>query len=124
MNKIGKIKRIIGPVVDVEFEGYMPEVYSALTLQKDGKDLVLEVEQHIGGGMVRTIAMDSTDGLSRDMDVTDTGMPISVPVGKGTLGRIFNVLGQPIDDAGNVNSQKLSPIHRKAPSYVSQATKV
>lgn len=124
MNKIGKIKRIIGPVVDVEFQGDMPEVYNALFVMNGDKKIVLEVEQHIGGGLVRTVAMDTTDGLSRGMDVTDTGAPISVPVGKGTLGRIFNVLGEAIDDAGGVNTQKFSPIHRKAPSYVSQATKV
>ena len=125
MNNIGKIKRIIGPVVDVEFEGYIPEVYNALTIKRENqKDLVLEVEQHIGGNVVRSIAMDSTDGLSRGMEVIDTGKPISVPVGKGTLGRIFNVLGETIDDAGNVNSQKFAPIHRKAPDYVSQSTKV
>jgi F-type H+-transporting ATPase subunit beta len=125
MNNIGKIKRIIGPVVDVEFEGYIPEVYNALSIKRENqKDLILEVEQHIGGNIVRAIAMDTTDGLSRGMEVVDTGKPISVPVGKGTLGRIFNVLGETIDDAGNVNSQKFSPIHRKAPEYVSQSTKV
>lgn len=125
MNKIGKIKRIIGPVIDVEFDGYMPEVYNALVIKREDKtDLILEVEQHIGGNVVRAIAMDSTDGLARNLEVVDTGSPISVPVGKGTLGRIFNVLGEPIDDAGNVNSQKHSPIHRKAPEYVSQSTKV
>lgn len=125
MNNIGKIKRIIGPVVDVEFEGHMPEVYNALTIKRENqKDLVLEVEQHVGGNVVRSIAMDTTDGLSRGMEVVDTGKPISVPVGKGTLGRIFNVLGETIDDAGNVNTQKFSPIHRSAPDYVSQSTKV
>lgn len=124
MQKIGKIKRIIGPVVDVEFVGEMPEVYNALIVKNGEKNLVLEVEQHLGGGLVRTVAMDTTDGLSRDVEVTDTGAPISVPVGKGTLGRIFNVLGEAIDDAGGINTQKSSPIHRKAPSYVSQATKV
>jgi len=124
MNKIGKIKRIIGPVIDVEFEGDMPEIYNALVVKNGDKSITLEVEQHIGGGLVRTVAMDTTDGLSREMDVVDTGTPISVPVGKGTLGRIFNVLGEAIDDAGGVNSQKLSPIHRKAPDYVSQSTKV
>ncbi|MFA7285299.1 MAG: F0F1 ATP synthase subunit beta [Candidatus Paceibacterota bacterium] len=124
MQKIGKIKRIIGPVIDVEFEGEVPEVYNALVVKNGDKSITLEVEQHIGGGLVRTVAMDTTDGLSREMDVFDTGAPISVPVGKGTLGRIFNVLGEPIDDAGNVNSQKSSPIHRKAPEYVSQSTKV
>lgn len=124
MNNIGKIKTIIGPVVDVEFEGTIPEVYNALTVKNGEKTLTLEVEQHIGGGLVRTVAMDTTDGLSRGMDVTDTGAPISVPVGKSTLGRIFNVLGEAIDDAGGVNSQAISPIHRKAPAYLSQATKV
>lgn len=120
----GKIKRIIGPVVDVEFDGAIPEVYNALEIKNGDKVLTLEVEQHIGGNVVRAVAMDTTDGLSRGMAVTDTGAPISVPVGKGTLGRIFNVLGNAIDDAGGVNSQKKSPIHRKAPEYVSQATKV
>lgn len=124
MNQVGKIKRIIGPVVDVEFDGYMPEVYNALTVDNNGKQLTLEVEQHIGGGVVRTVAMDTTDGLARGVEVKDTGAPISVPVGKGTLGRIFNVLGEAIDDAGGVNTQKTAPIHRKAPAYVSQSTKV
>lgn len=124
MQNIGKVKTIIGPVVDVEFSGDLPEVYNALIVKNGDKDLVLEVQQHLGGNLVRTVAMDTTDGLSREVEVTDTDAPISVPVGKGTLGRIFNVLGQPIDDAGNVNSQKLSPIHRKAPDYVSQSTKV
>ena len=123
MEKVGKIKSIIGPVVDVAFDGEMPEIYNALAIKREGqKDLYLEVEQHVGGGVVRSIAMDTTDGLSRGMEVVDTGAPISVPVGKGTLGRIFNVLGEPIDDAGLVNSQKTSPIHRKAPDYVSQST--
>ncbi len=124
MNQLGKIKRIIGPVVDVEFDGYMPEIYNALTLKNGDKVLTLEVEQHLGSGLVRTVAMDTTDGLSRGMEVKDSGAPISVPVGKGTLGRIFNVLGEAIDDAGGVNTQKTSPIHRKAPEYVSQSTKV
>jgi F-type H+-transporting ATPase subunit beta len=124
MNKIGTIKRIIGPVVDVEFENHLPEVYNALVVQRGEDKLVLEVEQHIGGNLVRTVAMDSTDGLARGMQVTDTEAPISVPVGKGTLGRIFNVLGDAIDDMGGVNSQKFSPIHRKAPNFLSQSTKV
>ncbi|MDO8620262.1 MAG: F0F1 ATP synthase subunit beta [bacterium] len=134
MNTVGKIKRIIGPVVDVEFEGQIPDIYSALTVMNGNKKIVLETEQHIGGNTVRAVAMDSTDGLSRGQDVTDTGAPISVPVGKATLGRIFNVLGDAIDDlpapnlrqAGGkeVGTTTKSPIHRKAPSYVSQATKV
>ena len=128
MQKIGKIKRIIGPVVDVVFKDHIPEIYNALTVKNGDKLLTLEVEQHIGDGIVRSVAMDSTDGLARGIDVTDTGAPISVPVGKGTLGRIFNVLGETIDDMGKLNSSvgelKRSPIHRSAPSFVSQATKV
>lgn len=120
----GKIKRIIGPVVDVEFADHVPDIYSALTVMNGTKKLVLETEQHIGGNTVRTVAMDSTDGLSRGMEVTDTMAPISVPVGKETLGRIFNVLGAAIDDGKEVTATTKSPIHRKAPSYVSQATKV
>ena len=155
MTTTGKIKRIIGPVVDVEFADHVPDIYSALTVMNgvpnpaDGqaKKLVLEVEQHIGGNTVRAVAMDSTDGLSRGMEVTDTGAPISVPVGKETLGRIFNVLGEIIDDLppprlsstpplaeGEKNPPLLSkegvggglrlPIHRKAPSFVSQSTEI
>lgn len=124
MNKIGKIKSVIGPVVDVVFENHVPDIYNALTLKNGDSTLVLEVEQHVGGGVVRTVAMDTTDGLARGIEVTDTGGPISVPVGKETLGRIFNVLGEAIDDAGEVHSKKYSSIHRKAPDYVSQSTKV
>ena len=124
MNKTGKIKRIIGPVVDVEFENEVPEIYNALSVMNGDKKVILEVEQHIGGGVVRSVAMDSTDGLARGMEVTDTGSPISVPVGKATLGRIFNVLGDAIDDGEVVNTETRSSIHRKAPDFVSQATKV
>jgi F-type H+-transporting ATPase subunit beta len=124
MKTTGKIKRIIGPVVDVEFEKDLPAVYNALTVEGNGKKLVLEVEQHVGGNVVRTVAMDTTDGFSRGMEVVDTGLPISVPVGKATLGRIFNVLGDTIDDAGPAATEDRSPIHRAAPSFVSQATKV
>ena len=140
MQNTGTIKKIIGPVVDVEFENDMPEIYNALTVKRGDKDLVLEVEQHLGGGVVRAVAMDSTDGLSRGMAVADTGAPISVPVGARTLGRIFNVLGDAIDegpplsdlpksDFGKSQSPTLAttqrlPIHRKAPEYVKQATKV
>ena len=131
MTTTGKIKRIIGPVVDVEFADHVPDIYSALTVMNgvpnpaDGqaKKLVLEVEQHIGGNTVRAVAMDTTDGLSRGQEVTDTGAPISVPVGKETLGRMFNVLGAPIDN-GKAVSGVTSPIHRKAPEFVSQSTKV
>ena len=124
MKTTGIIKRIIGPVVDVSFEGEVPDVYSALTVENNGKKLVLEVEQHIGDNTVRSVAMDSTDGLSRGMEVTNTGLPISVPVGGNTLGRMFNVLGEPIDGKSLEKSEKHLPIHRKAPEFVSQATKV
>src|SRR5674476_1532893 len=96
MQTKGKIKRIIGPVVDVDFcneAGNLPKIYTALEVTRDGKKIILEVEQHIGGGIVRAVAMDTTDGLSRGMEVINTGAPISVPVGSVTLGRIFNVLG-------------------------------
>ena len=125
MNK-GTIKKIIGPVIDVEFsEGInLPDIYTALEVNKEGKKIVLEVEQHLGGGVVRAVAMDTTDGLSRGMEVVDTGAPISVPVGKVTLGRIFNVLGEAIDDLPAQAGGKRLPIHRQAPEYVKQATKV
>ncbi len=122
--KKGIIKKIIGPVVDIEFGENIPPIYNALSITLDDKKIILEVEQHIGGGMVRTVAMDSTDGLARGMEVEDTGAPISVPVGKATLGRIFNVLGDAIDDAGEVATVTRSSIHRKAPNFASQATKV
>ncbi|MFH1366276.1 MAG: F0F1 ATP synthase subunit beta [Patescibacteria group bacterium] len=119
----GTIKRIIGPVVDVAFAGELPGIYTALAVKNGEQLITLEVEQHIGGGVVRTVAMDSTDGLSRGMDVTNTNAPISVPVGKETLGRIFNVLGAPIDN-GKAITAGTSPIHRKAPEFISQSTKV
>src|SRR5574343_634228 len=109
MKTTGKIKRIIGPVVDVDFGDNLPDVYSALEVEKDGKKLVLEVEQHLGGGLVRAVAMDTTDGLSRGIEVTNTGAPISVPVGGETLGRIFNVLGEAIDDGKHVSGQNRLP---------------
>ncbi len=124
MKTTGIIKRIIGPVVDVVFEGGVPDVYSALTVINNGKAIVLEVEQHIGDNTVRSVAMDSTDGLSRGMEVTNTGLPISVPVGGNTLGRMFNVLGEPIDGKTLEATKTYLPIHRKAPDFVSQATKV
>ncbi len=127
MQKVGKIKRIIGPVVDVDFGDEtknLPDIYNALVVMKGQKKIVLEVEQHLGGGIVRAIAMDSTDGLARGLEVVDTGVPISVPVGKETLGRIFNVLGEVIDDGKAIATGKLSSIHRKAPAYEKQATKI
>lgn len=124
MKNTGTIKKIIGPVVDVDFGEHLPELYNALVVMKDGKRLILETEQHLGGGLVRSVAMDSTDGLARGMKVEDTGAPISVPVGKSTLGRIFNVLGEAIDDGAEVKNEKTLPIHRKAPEFTEQATKV
>ncbi len=125
MNKTtGTIKKVIGPVVDVSFGDHLPDIYNALEVMNGDKKIILEVEQHLGGGLVRSVAMDSTDGLSRGMEVVDTGAPISVPVGAATLGRIFNVLGEAIDDGAVVSADKKSPIHRKAPEYVTQATKV
>ena len=124
MQNIGKIKRIIGPVVDVIFEKDVPGIYSALAVKKGDSSIILEVEQHIGNNTVRSVAMDSTDGLCRGMEVTDTGAPISVPVGKETLGRIFNVLGNPIDNGKAVSGTVILPIHREAPKFTSQSTKV
>ncbi len=122
--KTGTIKRIIGPVVDVDFGENIPEIYNALSVMNGDKKVILEVEQHIGGGVIRSVSMDSTDGLARGMVVTDTGAPISVPVGTQTLGRIFNVLGDAIDDGKAITTETRSSIHRKAPDFVSQATKV
>ena len=124
MKTTGTIKKIIGPVVDIAFLGKLPEVYNAVTVMNGEKTIVMEVEQHVGGNVVRAVAMDTTDGLARGMEVVDTGAPISVPVGKVTLGRMFNVLGNQIDEAGEVSRENTLPIHRKAPEYISQATKV
>jgi len=119
----GKIVQIIGAVVDVEFpRDAMPKVYNALTVTDAG--LTLEVQQQLGDGVVRGIAMGSTDGLKRGMAVSDTGAAISVPVGKATLGRIMDVLGNPVDEAGPVNAEQKMPIHRKAPAYADQAAAV
>ena len=122
----GTIKTIIGPVVDVEFaDGHIPAVYNALEVALDGgAKLVLETAYHTGGNSVRAIAMDTTDGLARGMEVTDTGAPISVPVGKQTLGRIFNVLGDTIDGKAAADRTTVLPIHRHAPAFTEQATKV
>jgi len=129
----GKIVQVIGPVVDVEFEpGRLPAIYNALIVlgveQKDvfaySSKLTLEVAQHIGEAQVRTIAMASTDGLTRGMSVEDTGAPISIPVGKETLGRILNIVGEPVDKGPAINTKKTYPIHRPAPSFEDQSTKV
>lgn len=124
MPNVGTISQIIGVVVDVRFPETLPEIYSALEVKRsDGKPLLLEVEQHLGGGMVRTIAMSTTDGLERGASVMDTGKPISVPVGPETLGRMFGVTGEPIDNKGVVAVKKTYPIHRSAPSFTEQSTK-
>jgi len=121
---VGKVVQIMGPVVDVDFAGQdLPEIYNALEIiRDDGKRLVLEVQQHLGGDWVRTVAMDTTDGLRRGVSAVDTGGPIRVPVGPGTLGRIFNVIGEPIDDLGPVQATDKWPIHRPAPSFEEQVT--
>ena len=115
----GKVIQVMGPSVDVEFEaGQLPQILNALEVEFDGKLLVLEVAQHIGDNIARAIAMASTDGLVRGMKVKDTGIPISVPVGEQTLGRIFNLLGKPIDEMGNVkNPEKKASIHHAPPSF-------
>src|SRR4029077_12538641 len=122
--RIGRVHQIIGPVVDVAFEtGELPEIYHALEIDR-GKDhrLVLEVQQHRGNNIVRTIAMDSTDGLVRGTEVKDTGAAITIPVGKSTLGRMMNVIGEPIDGKGAIKSDVRLPIHRPAPPVSEQAT--
>jgi F-type H+-transporting ATPase subunit beta len=119
----GSIQQIIGPVVDVSFEGStLPAILNALETEVDGKRLVLEVAQHLGESAVRAIAMDSTDGLSRGVAVRDTGAPISVPVGPEVLGRIMNVVGEPIDERGPVTTKRTAPIHAEAPPFVEQST--
>ena len=117
--KKGKIVQIIGAVVDVEFsEEHLPTIYSALKIKREDKsELILEVQQHLGENRVRTLAMDSTDGLMRGEEVFDTEAPISVPVGEETLGRLINVIGEPIDERGEIKSKKRYPIHRKTPGY-------
>ena len=121
-NNIGKISQVIGAVVDVEFEGHLPAIQNALEVDNGGQRLVLEVAQHLGESSVRTIAMDSTEGLVRGADAADTGAPITVPVGPETLGRILNVIGEPVDEGKPVKSAKQYPIHRAAPEYVDQST--
>jgi F-type H+-transporting ATPase subunit beta len=119
---VGVIKQVIGVVVDAYFDNKLPEIYNALTIELNGQILTLEVEQHIGGSIVRCVAMGSTDGLKRGDKVTDTGAAISVPVGEETLGRIFNVLGDIVDDGTAVKTEKKYPIHRPAPKFVDQST--
>ncbi|MFD1704044.1 F0F1 ATP synthase subunit beta [Methylopila henanensis] len=120
--QVGRITQVIGAVVDVRFDGHLPEILNALETKNNDARLVLEVAQHLGESTVRTIAMDSTEGLVRGQQVTDTGEPIAVPVGAGTLGRILNVIGEPIDEAGPVANEGTRPIHAPAPSYAEQST--
>ncbi|MDA0901850.1 MAG: F0F1 ATP synthase subunit beta [Proteobacteria bacterium] len=123
MSNKGKVTQVISAVVDVEFEdGNLPAILNALECENNGKKLVLEVALHLGEKTVRTIAMDSTDGLARGVEVTDKGNPISVPVGAGTLGRIMNVIGEAIDEKGEIKTKEYSPIHREAPELIDQAT--
>ncbi len=122
MSKKGKITQIIGAVVDVNFESDLPEIYTALEVNNSGSKLILEVAQHLGENDVRTIAMDATEGLKRGDEVINTGAPISVPVGPETLGRIINVVGESIDEKGEVKTKEKWPIHRAAPKFTDQAT--
>ena len=121
-NKVGTDRQVMGAVVDVQFDGQLPAILNALETTNDGKRLVLEVAQHLGENTVRTIAMDSTEGLVRGQEVVDTGAPISVPVGEETLGRIMNVIGEPVDEAGPIDARRTRAIHQPAPTFADQAT--
>src|SRR5947207_11686547 len=127
----GKVVQIIGPVVDVEFgANYLPPIYQALRITSDGfevpepVDLIAEVQQHLGEGRVRTVSMLPTDGMVRGMKAIDTGGPITMPVGEGTLGRLLNVIGQPVDNLGAVKHTERYPIHRHAPTFEEQSTEL
>ena len=126
MASTGRILQIIGPVIDADFGANVPSIYNAIQIrfQREGVEqlLTLEVQQHLGDGRVRAVAMSSTDGLRRGMEVTDTGGPITVPVGEEVLGRILNVTGEPVDNRGPVNCKKRYPIHRAAPLLTDQST--
>src|ERR1700761_1663223 len=121
-NATGRITQVIGAVVDVKFDSYLPPILNALETMNNGNRLVLEVAQHLGENTVRCIAMDISEGLVRGQEVTDTNDPISVPVGEGTLGRIMNVIGEPVDEAGPINMEGRRAIHQPTPSYVEQST--
>src|SRR5690606_31200677 len=123
-NNVGTITQVTGPVVDVRFEGELPAIMNALHVDNHGNRLVLEVAQHLGESMVRTIAMDGTDGLVRGQEATDTGGPITVPVGPETLGRILNVIGDPIDERGPLETKERRAIHQPAPEFRDQSTDV
>ena len=119
---LGRVTQVIGPVVDVKFDGHLPEILNALETENNGNRLVLEVAQHLGEHAVRCIAMDVSEGLTRGQEVTDTGTPISVPVGEKTLGRIINVIGEPVDELGPIGTEDRRAIHQLAPPYVDQST--
>jgi len=121
-NNIGRITQVMGAVVDVHFDGDLPEILNALHVQNQGKTLVLEVAQHLGEETVRTVAMDTTDGLVRGQQAVDTGDAIRMPVGPETLGRILNVIGEPVDERGPVKAKQTSPIHKPAPEFTDQST--
>jgi len=121
-NAKGKITQVIGAVVDVQFDDQLPEILNALNTDNNGRTLVLEVAQHLGENTVRTIAMDASEGLVRGQEVTDTGGPISVPVGNATLGRILNVVGEPVDEQGPVEASETRAIHQPAPEFAEQST--
>ena len=118
----GKVVQVMGAVVDVKFDDHLPSILDALEIEKDGKKLVLEVAQHLGENSVRTIAMDTTEGLKRGQSVANTGLPISVPVGEETLGRIINVVGEPVDQKGELKAKQTRAIHQNAPEFVEQST--
>ena len=121
-NKLGRVSQVMGAVVDVQFDGHLPEIMNALETENHGNRLILEVAQHLGESTVRTVAMDATEGLVRGQQVSDTGAPISVPVGEGTLGRIMNVIGEPVDEAGPIKATARRAIHQDAPAFVEQST--
>ncbi|MDE2018716.1 MAG: F0F1 ATP synthase subunit beta, partial [Hyphomicrobiales bacterium] len=118
----GRVTQVVGAVVDVQFDGHLPEILNALETTNGGNKLVLEVAQHLGESTVRCIAMDVSEGLTRGQPVTDTGQAISVPVGEGTLGRIMNVVGEPVDEAGPIKSDARRAIHQPTPTDVEQST--
>ncbi len=124
MENKGTVIQVIGPVIDVKFEERLPNIYNALHIPLEKGKLTVEVQQHLGNNVVRTVAMDSTEGLQRGVDAIDTGAPISIPVGKPVLGRILNVLGEPVDEAGEVKAEEYAPIHRDAPTFEDQGTDV
>src|SRR6201986_4962640 len=121
-NQIGRVTQVMGAVLVVQLEGHLPAILNSLETKNGGNRLVLEVAQHLGESTVRTIAMAATEGLVRGQEVTDTGLPIAVPVGDGTLGRIMNVIGEPVDEAGPIKATETRPITAPPPEYTEQST--